>query len=207
MLEELLKRPIIPVIVIDDPEAAVPLAGALLEGGIDVIEITFRTAAAAESITRIRTALPDMLVGAGTVLTAEQADRAIDAGAGFGLAPGFNSEVVVHFNGRGGHFIPGVMTPSDIERALDVDCTLMKFFPAGPAGGIPMLQALAGPYAGHGVRFCPTGGITPANMADYLALDIVFAVGGSWLATKEQIADRDWSSITRQARDAVSRCL
>ena len=129
----------------DDPEAAVPLAGALLEGGIDAIEITFRTAAAAESITRIRTALPDMLVGAGTVLTAEQADRAIDAGAGFGLAPGFNSEVVVHFNGRGGHFIPGVMTPSDIERALDVDCTLMKFFPAGPAGGIPMLKALAGP--------------------------------------------------------------
>ncbi len=206
MLDELLKRPIIPVIVIDDAADAVPLAEALLEGGIDIIEITFRTAAAADAITRISKELPDMLLGAGTVLTADQADRAIDAGARFGLAPGLNPDVVTHFTARGGLFVPGVMTPTDIERGLDLDCALMKFFPAGAAGGIAMLKALAGPYASQGVKFCPTGGINIDNMADYLAMDIVAAVGGSWLATKTQIAGGDWAAITRQAREALARC-
>jgi len=206
MLNELLKRPIIPVIVIEDADSAEPLAEALLQGGIDVIEITFRTAAAAESIGRIKRTLPDMLLGAGTVLTREQADRAIDAGAGFGLAPGLNPEVVEHFRGRGGTFIPGVMTPSDIERGLSLGCTLMKFFPAGPAGGPEMLKALAGPYAGRGVKFCPTGGITVDNMTDYLTLPNVAAVGGSWIATKEQIQGKNWATITRQAKDALACC-
>ncbi|MHA1189274.1 MAG: bifunctional 4-hydroxy-2-oxoglutarate aldolase/2-dehydro-3-deoxy-phosphogluconate aldolase [Alphaproteobacteria bacterium] len=205
MLDELMKRPIIPVIVIDDARDAEPLAEALLEGGVDIIEITFRTAAAADAITAIGRKFPEMLLGAGTVLYTEQADRAIDAGAGFGLAPGLNPEVVNHFKGRGGTFIPGVMTPSDIERGLDLDCRFMKFFPAGPAGGIPFLKALAGPYASQGVQFCPTGGVNLDNMADYLALPVVAAVGGSWLATAKQIADGDWAAVTRQARQALAR--
>lgn len=205
MLNELLKRPIIPVIVIEDADCAEPLAEALLRGGVDVIEITFRTAAAAESIGRIKRGFPDMLLGAGTVLTQEQAERAIDAGAGFGVSPGLNPEVVERFRSEGGTFIPGVMTPSEIERGLSLGCTLMKFFPAGPAGGAEMLKALAGPYASRGVKFCPTGGITLDNMNDYLALPIVAAVGGSWIATKEQIQAKNWPAITRQAEEALAR--
>lgn len=206
MLEQLRTRPIIPVIVIDDAADAEPLAEALLEGGLDIIEITFRTKAAAEAINRINRAFPEMLIGAGTILSIEQVDRAIDAGAGFGLAPGLNCEIVSHFQSSGGLFIPGVMTPSEIERALVLGCKLLKFFPAGAAGGLSMLQAFAGPYAAQGVQFCPTGGINPDNMADYLALPIVACIGGSWLATKQQIADKDWAVITRQCREARARC-
>ncbi len=206
MLDELLKRPIVPVIVIDDADDAEPLAEALLAGGIDVIEVTFRTAAAGDAIGRVKQAFPEMLLGAGTVLTTEQADRAIDAGAGFGLAPGLNAKVVSHFQGRGGTFIPGVMTPSEIEQGLELGCRLQKFFPAGAAGGPAMLKALAGPYASQGVQFCPTGGVNLGNMMDYLSLPIVAAIGGSWIATKQQIADKDWATITRQAKDALEKC-
>lgn len=205
MLEDLLKRPIIPVIVIEDADDAEPLAEALLAGGIDIIEVTFRTAAAADAITRISKAFPDMLLGAGTVLTTEQADRALNAGAGFGLAPGTNPNVVAHFQSRGGVFIPGVMTPSEIERGLALDCKLQKFFPAETAGGVSALKALAGPYAATGVRFCPTGGINPGNMMDYLNLEIVASIGGSWIATKQQISDKDWQAITRQANQALAK--
>ncbi len=206
MLDELLKRPIVPVIVIEDANDAEPLAGALLEGGIDIIEVTFRTAAAGEAIGRVKKAFPQMLLGAGTVLTTEQADRAIDAGAGFGLAPGLNPAVVKHFQQRGGTFIPGVMTPSEIERGLELGCKFLKFFPAGTAGGPAMLKALAGPYASQGVQFCPTGGVNLGNMMDYLSLPIVAAIGGSWIATKQQIADKDWGTITKQAKDALAAC-
>ena len=205
MLKDLLKRPICPVIVIEDAEDAEPLAEALLAGGIDIIEVTFRTAAAADAITRIKKAFPDILLGAGTVLTPEQVDRAIDAGAGFGLAPGLNAEVVKRFRARGGTFIPGVMTPSEIEQGLSLGCEFLKFFPAGTAGGVAALKALSGPYAATGVKFCPTGGVNPDNMIDYLSLPIVASVGGSWIATKQQIADKDWSAITAQARDALDR--
>jgi len=205
MLEDLLKRPIVPVIVIEDADNAEPLAEALLAGGIDVIEVTFRTAAAADAITRISKAFPDMLLGAGTVLTTEQADRALNAGAGFGLAPGTNPDVVAHFQSRGGVFIPGVMTPSEIEKGLTLDCKLLKFFPAGTAGGVAALKALSGPYAATGVRFCPTGGINPGNMMDYLNLPIVASIGGSWIATKQQISDRDWQAVTRQASEALGK--
>ena len=206
MLDELLKRPIIPVIVIEDANDAEPLAGALLEGGIDVIEVTFRTAAAGEAIGRVKATFPEMLLGAGTVLTTEQADRAIDSGAGFGLAPGLNPKVVSHFRDRGGAFIPGVMTPSEIERGLELGCTFQKFFPAGTAGGPAMLKALAGPYASQGVKFCPTGSINLGNIMDYLSLPIVASIGGSWIATKQQIADKDWTTITQQAKEALAKC-
>ena len=205
MLDELLNRPIIPVIVIEDADDAVPLAEALLEGGVDVIEVTFRTAAAADAISRIAKVFPDMLLGAGTVLTKEQAEKAISAGAGFGLAPGLNPDVVEYFQSLGGFFIPGVMTPSEIEKGMSLGCKLLKFFPAGAAGGISMLKALAGPYASQDVKFCPTGGINLENMNDYLILPMVSCIGGSWLATKQQIAVHQWSVITQQVREALER--
>ncbi|MBB4301014.1 2-dehydro-3-deoxyphosphogluconate aldolase/(4S)-4-hydroxy-2-oxoglutarate aldolase [Rhodobium orientis] len=205
MLEELLKRRIIPVIVIEDAGDAEPLAEALLKGGIDIIEVTFRTAAAEEAIGRIAKAFPDMMLGAGTVLTSEQADRALGAGARFGFAPGLNPKVVKHFQDAGGLFMPGVMTPSEIEQGLELGCKVLKFFPAAQAGGPAMIKALAGPYASQGLKFSPTGGITLDNMMDYLSLPVVSAIGGSWLATKKQIADKDWATIADQAKAAFSR--
>lgn len=205
MLNELLQRPVIPVIVIDAVEAAEPLAEALLEGGIDIIEITFRTASAAASIERIRKRFPEMLVGAGTVVTQEQAQRAIDAGVNFGLAPGLNPETLSFFRQQETLFIPGVMTPSEIEQGISLGCQLLKFFPAGPIGGPAMLSALAGPYASLGVRFCPTGGVNLENMNDYLSLPLVSNIGGTWLATPQQIAAGEWRQITAQTKEAIVR--
>ena len=205
MIKELAKRPIIPVIVIDNADDALPLAEALLEGGMDVIEVTFRTAAAAEAIERIGKQFPEMLLGAGTVLTEEQAQRALDAGVKFGLAPGLNPAIVNYFKKAETLFIPGIMTPSEIEQALSLGCKMIKFFPAGPAGGPKMLNALAGPYASQGIQVCPTGGVSLDNMNEYLSLPIVSNVGGSWLATKQQIADKQWSVITEQAKAALAK--
>ncbi|MBW2690548.1 MAG: bifunctional 4-hydroxy-2-oxoglutarate aldolase/2-dehydro-3-deoxy-phosphogluconate aldolase [Deltaproteobacteria bacterium] len=206
-MKQLLQRPVIPVIVIERAEDAEPLAEALLTGGMDVVEITFRTAAAAEAIKNIRKAFPDMLVGAGTVVTPELAQRAIDAGVSFGLAPSLNSETVKFFQKSGTLFIPGVMTPSEIEQGLALGCTLLKFFPAGPAGGVDMLKALGGPYASQGVQFCPTGGVNLENMNDYLRLPIVGNIGGSWLATQQQIADKQWDKITQQVKVALAKVV
>lgn len=205
MFEQLTKRRIIPVIVIDDAADAVPLAEALLAGGVDVIEITFRTAAAADAITAIAKSVPQMLLGAGTVVTQEQAKRALDAGVTFGLAPGLNPKTIETFTNAGTLFVPGVMTPSEIEQGLSLGCKLLKFFPAEQIGGPAYLKAMMGPYASQGVKFCPTGGVTLDNMNDYLSLPIVSSVGGSWLATGKQIAAKDWATITRNAREALAR--
>lgn len=205
MIERLTERPVIPVIVIEDEDDAEPLAEALLEGGLDVIEVTFRTVAAPAALGRIIARFPEMLVGAGTVVTQEQAQRCLDLGVSFGVAPGFNPETVRLFQGGGVPFIPGVLSPSEIEAAYGHGCTLLKFFPAGAAGGPKMLRALAGPYGSLGVRFCPTGGVSVDNMNEYLSLPQVFAVGGSWLASKRQIAEKQWAVITRQTREALSR--
>ena len=205
MLNKLLKRPVIPVIVIDDATDAEPLAEALLEGGMDVIEITCRTAAAPEALARIKKAFPEMLLGAGTVVTPEQARMCIDIGVGFGLAPGLNPDTVKFFQSSETLFIPGVMTPSEIEQGLALGCKLLKFFPAGAAGGVGMLKNLGGPYASQGVQFCPTGGVNLDNMNDYLALPVVSCIGGSWLATKQQIADKQWSAITAQVKAALAK--
>jgi 2-dehydro-3-deoxyphosphogluconate aldolase/(4S)-4-hydroxy-2-oxoglutarate aldolase len=202
-MNQLDQFPVIPVIVIDDVADAEPLAGALLEGGLNIIEVTFRTEAAAGAIEAIANAFPEMLVGAGTVVTPEQAQRAIDAGSKFGLAPGTDPETIAYFKDRNVPFIPGVMSPSEIQAAIKAGCDRLKFFPAGAAGGPGMLKAMAAPYANLGIRFCPTGGVSLANMNDYLAIPQVFAVGGSWLATKDQIAAKDWQGITRQAREAL----
>jgi 2-dehydro-3-deoxyphosphogluconate aldolase/(4S)-4-hydroxy-2-oxoglutarate aldolase len=205
MIERLTESPLIPVIVIEDENDAEPLAEALLEGGLDVIEVTFRTAAAPAALARIIRAFPEMLVAAGTVVTREQAQRCVDLGVSFAVAPGFNPETVHLFQDNGILFIPGVLSPSEIEGAFSFGCTLLKFFPAGAAGGPKMLRALAGPYASLGVRFCPTGGVNLDNMNEYLSLPEVFAVGGSWIATKRQIVDRQWPVITQQTREALAR--
>jgi 2-dehydro-3-deoxyphosphogluconate aldolase/(4S)-4-hydroxy-2-oxoglutarate aldolase len=205
MIERLTANPVVPVIVIEDEHDAEPLAEALLEGGLNVIEVTFRTAAAPAALTRIIRAFPEMLVGAGTVVTREQARQCLDLGVSFGVAPGFNPETLRLFQEGGVPFIPGVLSPSEIESAYGHGCSLLKLFPAGAAGGPKMLQALAGPYAYLGVRFCPTGGVNLDNMNEYLAMPEVFAVGGSWIASKRQIADKQWSVVTQQTREALAR--
>lgn len=197
--------PVIPVIVIDDVADAKPLANALLEGGLNIIEVTFRTAAAADAIESIANAFPEMLVGAGTVVTLDQAKIAIDSGSKFGLAPGTDPKTIAYFRERGIPFIPGIMTPSDIQAAIKAGCEHLKFFPAGAAGGPKLLKAMVAPYANLGVKFCPTGGVSLDNMNEYLSIPEVFAIGGSWLATKAQIANKDWSAITAQVKEALAK--
>lgn len=204
-MSQLDQFPVIPVIVIDNVADAKPLANALLEGGLNIIEVTFRTQAAAGAIEAIANEFPEMLVGAGTVVTQEQAKIAIDSGSKFGLAPGTDPETIAYFNSRDTPFIPGIMTPSDIQAAIKAGCKHLKFFPAGAAGGVKMLQSMVAPYSNLGVKFCPTGGVSIDNMNDYLAVPEVFAIGGSWLATKAQIANKDWSGITTQVKQALAK--
>jgi len=200
--EELTKRPIIPVIVIDDAKDAVPLAEALLEGGVDVIEITFRTAAAAEAITAIAKAVPKMLVGAGTVVTPDQVDAAVEAGAAFIVSPGFSAPVVQRCLERGVPVFPGVATASDVMAAIQEGLDVVKFFPAEPLGGVKMISALAAPFPS--MRFIPTGGITADLLATYLAHPAVAAVGGSWMVAPKLIAGGNWAEITSLTAQAVT---
>lgn len=204
MIDRILAKRIIPVVVLDDANSAEPLAEALLAGGLDIMEITFRTAAAEESIRRIAKSFPEILLGAGTLLNDEQVVRAKDAGAVFGLAPGLNPSVIAKAKEVGLKFSPGVMTPSDIEQALSLDCTLLKFFPAVAAGGTSMLKALAGPYAHTGIKFVPTGGINVVNLRDFLGLPAVAAIGGSWMVDKKLIQHARWSDITEATRMALA---
>lgn len=194
---------IVPVIAIDRVDDALPLADALLEGGLPVIEITFRTRAAAEVIETISRQRPELLLGAGTVLTVENLDAARSCGAAFAVAPGLNPRVVARANEAGFPFVPGVVTPSDIEAALGLECTTLKFFPAEAAGGVSMLKALSAPYRHVGVRFVPTGGVKMGNLESYLGLDTVAAVGGTWIAKKDDIAAGRWDDICQRCREAV----
>lgn len=204
MIERILAKRIVPVVVLDDAGSAEPLAEALLAGGLDIMEITFRTAAAEESIRRIASRFPEVLLGAGTLLDDTQVQRARDAGAVFGLAPGLNPRTIAKAEEVGLRFSPGVMTPSDVEQALALGCKLLKFFPAETAGGTGMLKALAGPYGHTGVKFIPTGGITSTNLGDYLKLPVVAAIGGSWMVDKQLVNDGKWAEITRLTRDALA---
>jgi len=178
-LEGLTDYKIVPVIAIDDVAHALPLADALIAGGLPVAEITFRSPVAAEVIRLMARERPQMIVGAGTVLSAETLDLAQASGAVFGVAPGLNPRVVAHAQAQGFPFMPGIATPSDIEAGLALECVCQKFFPAEALGGVKMLSALSAPYQHTGVRFMPTGGITAANVQDYLALKTVLAVGGT----------------------------
>jgi 2-dehydro-3-deoxyphosphogluconate aldolase/(4S)-4-hydroxy-2-oxoglutarate aldolase len=204
MIDRILAKRIVPVVVLDRVESAEPLAEALLAGGLDIMEITFRTAAAEASIGRIAASFPEILLGAGTLLEKDQVKRAKDAGAVFGLAPGFNPEIVAAAKDVDLQFSPGVMTPSEVEGALAFGCKLLKFFPAEVAGGVNMLKALAGPYGHTGVRFIPTGGVSLANLAAYLKLPVVAAIGGSWMVDKQLVNDGKWAEITRITREALA---
>jgi len=204
-LDELLTQPLLPVLAIEEPAQAVPLAHALMRGGVRTLEVTFRTRAAAESIRRIRQEVPEMRVGAGTLVTREQALAALDAGVEFGLAPGLDPGIIGLFQNRDIPFMPGVMTPSDIQRGIALDCYCQKYFPAETSGGVAQLRALSAPFQGFPLRFCPTGGIRMTNMNDYLALPEVFVVGGSWLATPAQIAEGQWDPIAEQVRISLAK--
>ncbi|MGL4728371.1 MAG: bifunctional 4-hydroxy-2-oxoglutarate aldolase/2-dehydro-3-deoxy-phosphogluconate aldolase [Bosea sp. (in: a-proteobacteria)] len=191
---------VIPVVQLPDVESAEPLARALLAGGIDAIEITLRNPAGLGGIHRVADALPDMLVIAGTVLTAKQITDVASAGAKMAVSPGFSADVAEAARGAGLPWLPGVATASDCMAALGFGIDLVKFFPAEQAGGPAMLKALGGPFPQ--LRFCPTGGVTEANMAGYFATGTVVAVGGSWIAPTPLIAAKDWPEITRRAAQA-----
>lgn len=199
---ELKTNRLVPVVTIRNAQDAPQLGQALLGGGLPLAEITFRTNAAAGAIAGLRRFVPNVLVGAGTVLDKDTVDIAMSAGAQFIVAPGFNPAVVDHCLSRGIPIIPGVSTPTEIEMGLSRGLTLMKFFPAEAAGGLRMLSAMAAPY--KGVRFMPTGGITLANLPEYLAHDSVLACGGTWLATADAIAGHRFQEIEDNVTAAVS---
>ena len=205
ILEEIGRIGIVPVVVLDDAEKAVPVAKALRSGGINCAEVTFRTAAAEASIKNITAALPDMLAGAGTVLTTEQADRAVDAGAKFIVTPGYNPEVVEHCIARGIPVVPGCMDTHAIEMALAAGLDTVKFFPAEAAGGLPMMKALAGPYVN--LKFMPTGGINADNLKEYLSFRKIVACGGSWMVKPALVREERYDEIARITQEAVRRML
>lgn len=205
MRDRIVQYGVVPVAVVEDAEDAVPLAMALAEGGLPLLELTLRTEAAIKGIENISRSCPDILVGAGTVLHPSQVHQVMRAGAQFGLSPGVNLEVLKEAVASGFFFLPGVMTPSDVEAAMGSGCGLLKFFPAVPAGGILMLQALASPYGHTGVEFVPLGGVNCANMGDFLSLDVVPAVGGSWLCDRRLVREKRWTDITKLAAEACRK--
>jgi 2-dehydro-3-deoxyphosphogluconate aldolase / (4S)-4-hydroxy-2-oxoglutarate aldolase len=193
---------IIPVVSIPKLEDALPLAEALLEGGLPCAEITFRTAAAAEAVAGIRSRFPEIFLGAGTVLTIGQAETAIGAGAEFIVSPGTNPAVVDHCLSKGVTIFPGVCTPTEIEMALSKGIDTLKFFPAEPMGGVKFLQTICAPY--RNVRFIPTGGIDAENVGQYLALPQVVACGGSWMVKPELFEAGDFAMVRQKAREAAA---
>jgi len=201
IIDQLSHHRLVPVIALEDVSQADPLAGALVGGGLPVAEVTFRTAAAADSI-RAMSARGDLLVGAGTVLTPAQADEARDAGATFIVSPGFNPKVVQHCLDQDLPIIPGVSNPTDIEMALDHGLDVLKFFPAEAFGGLKTLQAISAPYGN--VRFMPTGGISAANVNEYLAFPKIVACGGSWMVKPNLYADGNFGPVEEAVRDAVA---
>ncbi len=205
MFKTIYELGIIPVVAIDDADKAVLLAKALSEGGLPAAEITFRTAAAEESIRRITAECPDVLVGAGTVLTKEQADRAVAAGAKFIVTPGFNPEMIAYIKSLGIPMMPGAATPGEMEQAMSMGLTNIKFFPAEANGGVAKLKALAGPY--QAAKWMPTGGVNAKNLNDYLSFDRIIACGGTWLATGADIAENNWDGITKKCKEAIKVML
>jgi Entner-Doudoroff aldolase len=194
VIEKLRAAGIVPVAAIDDAADVLPLARALIAGGLFTIEVTFRTDAAAEAIRLIHENCPEMTVGAGTVLTPAQADAAKAAGAAFIVSPGLNPRTVKHCQDLGLPILPGVATATEVEAALELDLTYVKFFPAEQAGGLPYINALSAPY--KAVRFMPTGGITPENLGAYIAHPAVFCCGGSFMVAKKLLSEKKYAEIT-----------
>ncbi len=205
VLQKLSKFGLVPVIKIDNVEDALPLAKALCDGGLPVAEVTFRTAAAEEAIKKITAAYPDMLVGAGTVLTTEQVDKAMAAGCQFIVSPGLNPKVVKYCVERNIPITPGTANPSDVEQAIELGLEVVKFFPAEAAGGLNMIKSMAAPYVN--MKFMPTGGINAKNLNDYLAFDKIIACGGSFMVKDDLIKAGQFDKITELTREAVSTML
>lgn len=202
VLERIKEVGIVPVVVLDDAKDAEPLAKALLDGGLPCAEVTFRTAAAEESIRIIKEKFPEMLLGAGTVLTTEQVDRAVAAGAEFIVSPGSNPRIVNYCIEKGVVITPGCANPTDIELVLEKGIKVVKFFPAEPLGGLNMIKALAAPFVG--VDFMPTGGINAKNVKDYLSYDRIVACGGSWMVKGDLIKNGEFDKITELTKEAVA---
>lgn len=194
--------PVVPVLVINDVEKAVPLAKALMEGGIKVLEVTLRTPAAIDVIKRIAEEVPDSLIGAGTVTNAQQLKAVVEAGAKFAISPGMTADLLKAGMDAEIPLIPGISSTSDLMKGKDAGYTHMKFFPAEASGGVKAIKSISGPFPD--VTFCPTGGIGPNNYNDYLALNNVKCVGGSWLAPDDAIEAGDWERITQLAKEAVA---
>ena len=201
VLEKRGKIGIVPVVMLDDAKDAENLGRALMEGGLPCAEVTFRTAAAEESIRILSEKFPEMIVGAGTVLTIEQVDRAVKAGAKFIVSPGTNPKVVDYCVKNNIPITPGTCTPSNVETALEFGLDVVKFFPAEPSGGLNFIKAIAAPYVG--VKFMPTGGINAKNVRDYLAYDRIIACGGSWMVTKDLIKAGDFEQIKKLTAEAA----
>ncbi len=204
LIDHLYRCGVVAVLVVDDAQDAVPLAKALLAGGVSSIELTLRTEAAMEGVQRICAEVPEMTVGVGTVLTPAQVKAVKETGAAFAVAPGLNPRVVATANEVGLPFFPGVCTPSDIELALELGCRTLKFFPSEPIGGIPYLKSMAAPYMHLGIRFIPLGGLHADNAESYLREPSVLALGGSWLGPRGAIRDKHWGAITDLASHATS---
>ena len=202
IIEQFRKIGIIPVVVLDDAKDALPLGKALCEGGLPCAEVSFRTAAAEEAIRIMAAEFPEMLVGAGTVLTTEQVDRAVAAGAKFIVSPGFNPKVVKYCQEKNIPITPGIQTPTEIEAALELGLKTVKFFPAEPAGGLKMIKAIAAPYVD--VSFMPTGGISESNVREYLAYNRIVACGGSWMVKKDLVANGEFDKIKDMVAEAAA---
>ncbi|MCL1142029.1 bifunctional 4-hydroxy-2-oxoglutarate aldolase/2-dehydro-3-deoxy-phosphogluconate aldolase [Shewanella gaetbuli] len=199
--EKLTQLKVIPVIAIDNADDAIPLGKALVENGMNCAEVTFRTPCAAQAIRNMREAFPDMLIGAGTILTPAQVDEAIEAGVDFIVSPGFNPKIVQYCLDKDFPIIPGINSPSLVEQAMEMGLKTVKFFPAEPSGGIQMLKALAAVYP---VTFMPTGGVSLKNVDEYLAIPAVLACGGTWMLPPKMIADGQWDEIGRLVKEAVA---
>lgn len=205
VLEEISKIGIVPVIALENVEDAAPLAKALCDGGLPCAEVTFRTDAAEESIRIMSEQFPEMLVGAGTVLTTEQVDRAVNAGAKFIVSPGLNPKVVKYCVEKNIPVTPGCANPSDVEAAIELGLEVVKFFPAEAAGGLNMIKSMAAPYTK--MKFMPTGGINAKNLTSYLDFKKIIACGGSWMVSPALVAAKDWDGITALTKEAVSTML
>jgi 2-dehydro-3-deoxyphosphogluconate aldolase/(4S)-4-hydroxy-2-oxoglutarate aldolase len=205
VIEELGKIGIVPVIALDDAKDAEPLAKALIEGGLPAAEVTFRTAAAEEAIKIMSSKFPELVVGAGTVLTPEQADRAMNAGAKFIVSPGLNPKVVKHCLDKGYPIVPGTSNPSDVEVAIELGLDVVKFFPAEAAGGLNMIKSMAAPYTQ--MKFMPTGGVNATNLKSYLDFNKIVCCGGSWMVKKDLVAAGDFEGIKKLTREAVDTML
>ena len=202
MLDRISAAGVMAVIVVDEAADAVSLARALIACGIDVMELTLRTPAAIEALRLVKTEVPEMLAGVGTVLHASQIDEVMEAGAEFAVSPGLNPTVVEHAQKVGLPFAPGVATPSEIERAVELGCRELKFFPAEPIGGIQYLRSMAAPYSHLHLQFIPLGGVNANRLGSYLDDPSVLAVGGSWIAPRQIIQKKDWSTVIDHATES-----